>query len=343
MRRFLFLFALIGAFMFYVFHTSYFSWVLMLISFIFLPLNLLLSIPVWIKSQLRMECSTLAAPVSDGFSVALRCDSIFPMCPVSLRLRFENTLTGVREDYRLSLASGETVAVHWTHHRDCGIIRCSILHSRIFDLVGFFSFPIKKPISSEVLLYPNEIPFSEDIQLFASPDFINSNTELRPSPTGEKEQLDVRDYRKGDLLRDVHWKLSARSDKLVVREFERLSFSNIRIALLYSANQEELHLSLGRLAGLCHTMFNQKISPIVFWNNEIAAKETNIVLQQKLDNRNDLLLLLRKILSEHIPGNPQSSLHHLQSSGSLHDETLFLVSSEAISLLDSGEIKEQYA
>ena len=342
MRRILFLFALAGAFMFYVFHTSYFSWILMLVSFILLPLSLCISIPIWIKSQLRMECSTLAAPVSDGFSVALRCDSIFPMCPVSLRLRFENTLTGTREDYRLSLASGETVAVHWTHHRDCGIIRCSVLHSRIFDLVGFFSFPIKKPNISEVLLYPDEIPFTDEVQLFSSPDFINADTALRPSPSGEKEPLDVRDYREGDLLRDVHWKLSARSDHLIIREFERLAFSNIRIALLYSPNQDELRLSLGRLFGLCNALFRQKISPVVFWNNEAPLMENNPVPKQELANLNDLFLLFRKLLSEQLPENPQSSLHQLQTSGNLHDEALFLVSANAISLWDSGEIKEQY-
>ena len=54
------------------------------------------------------------------------------------------------------------------------------------------------------------------------------------APAGEEELFGVRDWREGESLRRVHWKLSARRDRRISREFRPHSLSDVRVLLAAS-------------------------------------------------------------------------------------------------------------
>jgi uncharacterized protein (DUF58 family) len=57
------------------------------------------------------------------------------------------------------------------------------------------------------------------------------NPGRRPARLGEEELHGVRDWREGESLRRVHWRLSARRDRLIAREFRRSAVPAVRVLL----------------------------------------------------------------------------------------------------------------
>lgn len=100
-----------------------------------------------------------------------------------------------------------------------GSYEFEIRKMRVYDSFGLFYFERRKRSSKTALVFPEifGIPVSmgENVRnFFGDADVYD---ELRPG-YDPSESFGVREYREGDRLQNVHWKLSAKSDELVVKE-----------------------------------------------------------------------------------------------------------------------------
>ena len=103
-----------------------------------------------------------------------------------------------------------------------GRMELSVRHSCVLDFLGILPLPLRRKYAadrSSVMVLPEkqEIPLELDslVQQF----LVNSEAGIRI--TGEKNPPEVawiREYQPGDALRDIHWKLTAKQDTLMVRE-----------------------------------------------------------------------------------------------------------------------------
>lgn len=118
----------------------------------------------------------------------------------------------------------------------------------------------------------------------------------------------LRDWRPGDSLRDVAWKASLRSRKLVSREFEREVTANVYIALDVSSSMRG-----GRAPG-------QKLEWAVHYTVGLATQ----LLETR--DRVGLLTFDEKMYGHVAPGNStrqmQKILHHLVGLNSVVDQEL---------------------
>lgn len=106
--------------------------------------------------------------------------------------------------------------------RYIGRVALSVQHACVLDLLGILPLPLRRKYAmdqSSVMILPErqEIPLELDslVQQFS----INREAEIRIA--GEKNPPEVawiREYQPGDALRDIHWKLTAKQDTLMVRE-----------------------------------------------------------------------------------------------------------------------------
>jgi uncharacterized protein (DUF58 family) len=118
----------------------------------------------------------------------------------------------------------------------------------------------------------------------------------------------LRDFRPGDSLRDVAWKATLRSRKLISREFEREVSANVYVALDISSSMRG-----GRWAG-------QKLE----WATHLTVDFAEELLGSR--DRVGLLTFDEKMYGHIVPGNSnrhmQRILHHLVGLNSVVDEEL---------------------
>ena len=92
---------------------------------------------------------------------------------------------------------------------------------------GFFSKSRRHGVQDELIVFPRVVPVGT--LLADLEDGEGESQAGRPGPGTEFHGL--RDYREGDGARSIHWKRSARTGRLVVREVEREASRRLRLVL----------------------------------------------------------------------------------------------------------------
>ena len=249
LRRLLYLLFCTAAFFYYIFHTGYLSWVLLTVA-VSLPI-LSIAATLLIRRGLRVQMRADAFR-SAGFSLILQITPALPYTAVRLRLCFENLFTQEKTYEEVFVRPGQhenTIVLPYDNTL-CGVVRCTVKGARMLDLLGLFLLPLPKPAPLELLSLPKEVPFSGEglgLQGLAATSVQRQNA---AGLAGERDLCDIRDYRPGDSLRDVHWKLTARTGRPIVREYGLFADSVRTVALHWAGTPENLALSLSRFLGV---------------------------------------------------------------------------------------------
>ena len=262
-RRFGYLAALFGCWMFYIAYGEWFSW-LALLAVAGLPwLSLLLSLPAMLC--FRLEPGGAGAVTLGTEAEAWLVGSCgLPMPPFKGRLYLRSRITGQTRRYR----SGEGLPT-----RHCGGYAVTIQGARVCDYLGLFALPVRHPGRATVLVRPKSLPVREvpDLDRFLAKSW-------KPKfGGGFSENHELRLYRPGDSLNQVHWKLSAKSDQVIVRE--ALEQANNQVFLVLSRPGENdrglaslywLSLQLCRRE-IPHVIVSGKMYPVGNEEESVAA------------------------------------------------------------------------
>lgn len=219
-RRIAYGIALAGAVLFQICSTGYLSAFLLILTLIFPLFSLALSLPGMRRCRLFLVPESAAAERGRPCTWTVQLDnpSHLPLARLDFRLQEENRLTGARAAVRRGMTGGSE-GWHWTEAADsehCGVLDCTLSAPRVCDFLGLISLPVPVPPPAQMLVLPVSVP-PEPLPF--SLGWSAGNARLRPRPGGGPgEDYDLRDYRPGDPMRSVHWKLSSKRDSLIVRQ-----------------------------------------------------------------------------------------------------------------------------
>lgn len=234
MPTFNFLIYLLAVAAAYIFRITYLGWLgrYLLWAVIIVPLLLFfLSLP----SVLRFGFSAEITPdCARGAEAALRLrfrTGTFPVGRVRLKLTVENRFSG-RKDVRKLIYSCTGSGVHSIPlpTDSCGIVRCRADRLVCRDLLGFISLRrrIDLDMTCAVLPEPEAPETMPDIEAAMSAGVV-----LKPKHGGGySEEHELRPYRPGDAVNSIHWKLSSKTDNIIVRE--PLVNANTKVYLVLS-------------------------------------------------------------------------------------------------------------
>ena len=228
--------ALVGCVVFYCAYRLWFSW-FALVAVLAVPVfSLLLSLPAMTGTTLSVSAPETVHPgqaVKLSFSVKSRVPT--PM--TRARLRVSRPITG--ESWLLK--EGEAFP---TDH--CGVLLCRPEKAVVYDYLGLFRLRIPRQIPCTVKLRPRPVPVTELPSLARQ-----MGVSWRPKAGGGfSEQHEIRLYRPGDKLNQVHWKLSAKTGKLMVREAMEPAASRVYVEMVLRGSPEELDKKFGQLVWL---------------------------------------------------------------------------------------------
>ena len=221
----------------WLFRMAYVGWVgpYLFACVLWVPLVLLaMSLPSMLLLRLKLEVQpTLTRGRPGKLLVHFKSPALLPLRRVSLWLEVENRFTSDVKKNRFHYVGLVTSRGELSLPTDfCGQLVCRITRVECRDLLGLIAIrkTCPEPVVCTVLPEAKgpEVPPDLDLAL-------ESSTQFKPKyGGGYSEEHDLREYRPGDTINSIHWKLSSKTDEVIVRE------------PLVNANQD-VYVVLGRI------------------------------------------------------------------------------------------------
>lgn len=235
-RRLWYLAALLSCWVFYIAYGEWFSWLLLWIVLGLPWLSLLISIPAMVRFHATPDGSDWLLLGSYG-DLWLLGSCPLPMPPFRGKLRLKHSITGETRRY----VTGTGLP---TGH--CGGITATAEKVRVCDYLGLFSFRVKHTSEKTILIRPAPVP----VPALPSLRRYTANRWKPKFGGGFAENHELRLYRPGDSLNQVHWKLSAKTGNLILREPMEPIRGLILLTMTLKGTPEELDRKFGRLLWL---------------------------------------------------------------------------------------------
>lgn len=151
-------------------------------------------------------------------SVQLENKSRLPAVKLYCRVGMINDLTG--EENTLEFISGlgpgsSSVRDFLLESRHCGRIYLYVQSVKVLDYFGLFAMKVPLKAAARITMLPEL--FSCDVQ--TNPVCAVSDEDSAARRGDDRtEVFQLREYQTGDDIRQIHWKLSSKLDKLILRE-----------------------------------------------------------------------------------------------------------------------------
>lgn len=205
----------------WLFRAAYIGWLgpYLFAAAVLLPLVMLvLSLPSMTGISIHL---TAAARVMRGSDAHLTLDftnrHLLPVHAITVHLEIRNRYTGEvsRQNYLFrNLETSRSEIPLPT--QDCGELSCRLLRYECKDLLGLFCIRRRGGSEAVCTVMPAAAEPEQRVPLEAS---LSTSAVLKPKYGGGfAEEHDLRAYRPGDTANSIHWKLSSKTDSLIVRE-----------------------------------------------------------------------------------------------------------------------------
>ena len=270
-NRLLYLGLLILAAVFYFASSLWFAWLLVALLLALPAVTLLVSLPAMLTCRLD---AVMAETVEQGEHAVMRLRlhswGFLPLPEVQLRvnLRTRDRQKDLRYLSRLSRAGG----VLALPTEVCGYLAPEFRRGRVYDALGLFRLPLRMPkLPPMAILPPEQIPAvmpQMDVFLLQH---------MKPKPGGGyAEHHELRAYRPGDPVKDIHWKLSLKTDELVVREAQEPVRRRVVLALRTPRGARNRTVGLGNLRYLSRWLLNKGILHETVWMEGQTLRDREI-------------------------------------------------------------------
>ena len=229
-------------------------------------LALLLTRKRW---QVRLTCP-VTAEKGKPFSVTAEVRQGVPFGRGRLTVSVENTVTGETHREKLTLHQGRGA---WQVQRACcGCLVMQAAELVLWDLLGVLPVRIPCTVQGRICVMPDTFPIEADPVSAVSRQ--TDCEEYAPDVRGSDptEIFQIREYVPGDSLRQIHWKLSQKTDSLMVRELGLPVAEEVLLLLDTSTTGKEdaadaLDAAMTALLSLSRSLTEQGIAHSVGWKN----------------------------------------------------------------------------
>ena len=248
MRRFSYCLALVGCGFYYLTFGRWLSWIFLLGLLVLPAVSLALSIPaIW-----DLQLSTAGADkllVGEKGELLLMGSSNFPMPPFHGKIVLRDLRTGEKHLYR---EESGFVPNHF------GGVSVEIEKGRVMDYLGLFVFPVRRKTAGSLLVRPKAVAMENLPETVIAPPL-----RWKPSLQRLGENHELRPYRPGDSLNTVHWKLSAKTGSLTVRETMEPLKQTACLTMNLWGGPEALDERMGKLLWLGNFLLEKGMQPII--------------------------------------------------------------------------------
>ena len=214
---------------------------------------------------------------STAVSLTLQNGSPLPIADVTVRCTLENAYTGEKLVRTLSaslLPKGTAVIPLTAASVGCGKINCTFDHVRLNGLFGLIPIPCRASARASFTVLPDLFDVAVSYDLQESDSFDNEVYSPYRKGQDRSETFQIREYEQGDDLKQIHWKLSGKLDKLIVRDPSLPLDKSLMVVMdksLRAPAQAEALEALAELTvSVCQALMDRGLLFRAVWNEPAA-------------------------------------------------------------------------
>lgn len=240
---------LVGLFviLFYIISDSYFS-----LYFLVATIFLLLFLGISIRRIKKGVMFSIRGPKVTEKNTNSLCSletintTVLPIAKMKCLLFVENVWTGEEKHQELyfSVNGKNKEKIHWNlNSKYCGKLNIRIQNVICYDYLGIFKTSIQPNTSFEMLVLPNQ--FDENFSFFEH-TMRKSNVDVSTLAQKGQDSSDIfsiKEYKPGDEIKHIHWKLTSKFDEIIVKEMSETTDQSILLLLETSTLMKEKNFS----------------------------------------------------------------------------------------------------
>lgn len=283
-RWILYLFLLICFIAFYIAYQEWAAWIL-LVAMLALPwFSLLISIVPMLCVRPKPD---LPGALIIGSPETLKVDvqGVLPLPPYRCQFRWKHNYTGKSK-------TDNPGASLPTEH--CGMITVESQGFFAEDFLGLFSIRLLKIPTTQILIRPRPI----SVKIPKNLDRLLSQSWKPKYGGGFAENHEHRLYQPGDSMNQIHWKLTAKTGKYIVREAMTPQHGLLLLTLSLSGKPEILDYKLGKFLYLGQYLLEKELQFALHAQTGDGLLKYTIHSKQELQNALDDLLRSSPIANE---------------------------------------------
>ena len=192
----------------------------------------LIAVPIYSYFLFEKSCANVTFDMKEEFDenlqevhLSLVCvkNTRIPISNIDVLLTFENLLfqSQFQKIYSFFPKNGENVFPLNDFIPNCGQQRVTMNDAFCYDFFHLFKKKVEFDMKWSYIMYPYhtnvQVSLSQNIRREKPGEIYD------PKRKGNdiSEVFNLREYQEGDSLKSIHWKLSAKTDSIIVREFSR--------------------------------------------------------------------------------------------------------------------------
>lgn len=263
-------------------------------------LPLLGMLPLLFKTKLQVEMNISPSAEKDQpvkCQIKIANKRRLPVIGLDMFVRCRNLRTAEAEGikHRFSLLPKGTKCLEFDlQSQQSGLLQVSMQLNSCGDLFGLhrkkLSYSEKKELMVQPSLFQTLLDFTE--QGMEVPDSEIYSTEKPGNDPGEI--FAIREYVPGDAIRKIHWKLSEKCDKMMVREFGLQIVNDVLVLLetAGAASAEETDAITEVYGSVCQALSNNGIVFQTGWRDP----ESDVLVMQMISSPGEFPDLLAQLM-----------------------------------------------
>lgn len=265
-----------------------------------LPLG---SLPVHLclrkRLRVRVEAPAVARKGDEGsVTVWLENPTLLPALRIRCRVTTRNQLNGescTQHVMTWAFPKGQRRASLRLGSEYCGRIRISVEQVKLYDCLGLIGVPCGCTGEAHMTVQPDTFPIR--VNLIPNPDSQEDSDSYSQERPGADltETFQIREYVPGDSIRQIHWKLSGKFDRLIVRDPALPITRNVLVfweRTGQSGNVRRIDAQAEAVVSLCRSLADGGVQFMLGWNDT----EGNVCVLHEICAMEDLVGVIPSLL-----------------------------------------------
>lgn len=337
--RLTYLIVLLSAILMYFFFSEYVAFLFLIITIVLLVALVVVNFVVACHLSVKLLVKNNVTTLGQGVPIEIIIDnrSIFPLLHGKLLLKMKYGFLDRYDDCRLDFAvpaRNSVIIQTELKTKHCGKATCLLYKISAYDFMGITKFSRKIKKQEDTVTFPSAYLISDAIALEAK-SYLDSIHFMSDKQGDDISQVfDYRDFQQGDSLKIVNWKLSARLDKLMVKEFSQMTSNAVLLFLEINLNSDEKSLSefdmeLEILTWIAERMLQQKNHFGVGWNDW----DSEIIREEPIQHSDDLLMVIEEIYEMKIGNAAEQTVSFFDFSKFLSYQSILYITTQIDDIL----------